>query len=95
MKAKNAIIAIASLAVGVAVGWFARGVGESSFAKATEDRREGRASIAAKPKRKAPICLAEEEVTTNFECSLAPYCKVGKDYDIIRLGWRDNTFEWL
>ena len=65
MQMKKVIIAIASLAVGVAAGWFAGGVGESSFAKAStaaqaladkpEDKREGRASVAAKPKRKAPI----------------------------------------
>ena len=61
MQKKNVIIAVAALAVGVAVGWFARGVGESSFAKATEDRREGRASVAAKPKRKAPLLSAESE----------------------------------
>ena len=54
MQMKNIIIAVAALAVGVAVGWFATGVGESSFAKATEDKREGRASDAAEPKRKTP-----------------------------------------
>ena len=52
---KNVIIAVAALALGAAAGWFVRGVGESSFAKATEDKREGRASAAAKTRRKATI----------------------------------------
>ena len=73
MKSRCVIIAVAATAVGVAAGWFAGGLGESSFAKASaaeqaladkpEDRREGRASVAARPKRKAPIrSTADAEV---------------------------------
>ena len=73
MQKKNVIIAVAALAVGVAVGWFARGVGGTgtglpaeALAKAGErvtgkgERKEG-ASVAAKPKRKVPIRSAESE----------------------------------
>ena len=52
MKSLCVIIAVAALAVGVAVGWFARGDGERVTGNG---EREGRASVAAKPKRKAPI----------------------------------------
>ena len=73
MKTKNIMVAIAALATGAAAGWFAGGLGESSFAKAStaaqaladkpEDKRDGRASVAAKPKRKAPMrSTADAEV---------------------------------
>ena len=54
-KFKIAVFLFAALALGAAAGWFVGGLGESSFAKATEDKREGRASVAAKTKRKVPI----------------------------------------
>ena len=56
MKGQCVIIAIGALAVGVAVGWFARGVGGTG----NGERKEG-ASVAAKPKRKEPIRSAESE----------------------------------
>jgi Flp pilus assembly protein CpaB len=64
MKTKNIIIAIAALATGAAAGWFAGGVGESSFAKATEDKREGRASVAAKAIGRWTSCVDRKVMTT-------------------------------
>ena len=83
MKTKNVIIAVAALVVGVAIGWFAAGVANSSgddpgracCPRCADAGGVGRVAIpdvgssAAKPKRSAPTPSAESERKASAELS--------------------------
>ena len=98
MQTKNIIIALAALAVGVAAGWFAGGVGRARCPHRADGGDLGQVAppttgaYVANTMRKAPICLAESERMPPVELPVEKPKESAKERTADKGAGNDNPF---